>query len=178
MSPGRGAVPACETRIRLVLLRMAIARLVRHWNAKGQLDRRAVVVGGGAPASGVIEALDSAPDIDVTIAGIFDDRSDDRSPPIVSGYRKLGNVSELIDFVRRHRVDLLIITLPLTAESRLLDMLKRLWVLPVDIRLSAYTQKMRYRPRAYSYIGNVPFLVRKIVEVEIPLQMISHPIGS
>src|SRR5438105_5258460 len=142
----------------LVLLRIAIARLVRHWNAKGQLDRRAVVVGGGAPASGVIEALDSAPDIDVTIAGIFDDRSDDRSPPVVSGYRKLGNISELIDFVRRHRVDLLIITLPLTAESRLLDMLKRLWVLPVDIRLSAYTHKMRYRPRAYSYIGNVPFL--------------------
>jgi exopolysaccharide biosynthesis polyprenyl glycosylphosphotransferase len=36
--------------------------------------------------------------------------------------------------------------------------LKRLWVLPVDIRLSAYTQKLRYRPRAYSYVGNVPFL--------------------
>jgi Undecaprenyl-phosphate glucose phosphotransferase len=64
----------------------------------------------------------------------------------------------LIDFVRRDRVDLLIVTLPLTAEHRLLDVLKRLWVLPVDIRLSAYTQKMRFRPRAYSYIGNVPFL--------------------
>jgi Undecaprenyl-phosphate glucose phosphotransferase len=50
------------------------------------------------------------------------------------------------------------VTLPLTAETRLLQLLKKLWVLPVDIRLSAYTQKLRYRPRAYSYIGNVPFL--------------------
>jgi exopolysaccharide biosynthesis polyprenyl glycosylphosphotransferase len=31
-------------------------------------------------------------------------------------------------------------------------------VLPVDIRLSAYGQKVRYRPRAYSYIGNLPCL--------------------
>jgi exopolysaccharide biosynthesis polyprenyl glycosylphosphotransferase len=29
-------------------------------------------------------------------------------------------------------------------------------VLPVDIRLSAHTNKLRYRPRSYSYIGNVP----------------------
>ena len=35
-------------------------------------------------------------------------------------------------------------------------MLKKLWVLPVDIRLSAHTAQLRFRPRAYSYIGNVP----------------------
>ena len=65
---------------------------------------------------------------------------------------------ELIDFVRQARIDMLLVTLPLAAEERLLQILKRLWVLPVDIRLSAYSQKFHYRPRAYSYIGNVPFL--------------------
>ena len=142
----------------LALLRLAVSRFVRRWNAKGQLDRRAVLVGGGRPAEDLIAALSASPDIDVSISGIFDDRANERSPALVSGYRKLGNITELIDFVRRNRVDLLIVTLPLTAETRLLEVVKRLWVLPVDIRLSAYTQKMRYRPRAYSYIGNVPFL--------------------
>ena len=37
-------------------------------------------------------------------------------------------------------------------------MLKTLWVLPVDIRLSAHTNKLRFRPRSYSYIGNVAVL--------------------
>ena len=37
-------------------------------------------------------------------------------------------------------------------------MLKKLWVLPVDIRLSAHSNKLRFRPRAYSYIGNLPVL--------------------
>jgi Undecaprenyl-phosphate glucose phosphotransferase len=142
----------------LMLYRIAVSFIVRRWNANGQLDRRAVLVGGGTPAANLIAALDNSSDSDVSIAGIFDDRTDDRSPDLVAGYRKLGTISELLEFARRTRVDLLIVTLPLTAESRLLELLKRLWVLPVDIRLSAYTQKLRYRPRAYSYIGNVPFL--------------------
>jgi hypothetical protein len=37
-------------------------------------------------------------------------------------------------------------------------MLKKLWVLPVDIRLSAHTNKLRFRPRSYSYLGKVPTL--------------------
>jgi exopolysaccharide biosynthesis polyprenyl glycosylphosphotransferase len=37
-------------------------------------------------------------------------------------------------------------------------MLKKLWVLPVDIRLSAHSNKLRFRPRSYSFIGSVPVL--------------------
>jgi Undecaprenyl-phosphate glucose phosphotransferase len=37
-------------------------------------------------------------------------------------------------------------------------MLAKLWVLPIDIRLSAHTSKLRLRPRSYSYIGSVPVL--------------------
>ena len=49
-------------------------------------------------------------------------------------------------------------TLPITAEGRILQMLKKLWVLPVDIRLSAHSNQLRFRPRSYSYIGAVPML--------------------
>ena len=44
------------------------------------------------------------------------------------------------------------------AETRILEMVKKLWVLPVDIRLSAHTNKLRFRPRSYSYLGEVPTL--------------------
>ena len=35
-------------------------------------------------------------------------------------------------------------------------MLKQLWVLPVDIRLSAHMSKLRFTQKAYSYVGDVP----------------------
>ena len=138
--------------------RLFSSALVRHWNANGQFNRRAVLVGGGETAERVIATLDSSTDTDVTLLGIFDDRDDQRAPTATGGLRKLGTVTDLVDFVRSTRVDLIIVTIPLTAENRLLTILNRLWVLPVDIRLSAHDQKLRYRPRAYSHIGNLPLL--------------------
>ena len=97
-------------------------------------------------------------DSDVHIIGAFDDRGDERSSPMCEGVPKLGTVEDLVEFARQTRVDLVIFSLPISAETRILHMLKKLWVLPVDIRLSAHTNKLRFRPRSYSYIGNVPVL--------------------
>src|SRR5439155_26106163 len=93
---------------------------------------------------------------DVHVVGVFDDRSDERAAGDAAGRQKLGTVDDLVEFARRTRIDLVIFSLPISAEGRILQMLKKLWVLPVDIRLSAHTNKLRFRPRSYSYIGSVP----------------------
>lgn len=142
----------------LVIARIVLFSLVHKWSTAGRLERRAVIVGGGAPAEELIDAFNASPNNDVRVMGIFDDRNDDRSPESVAGAPKLGNVGDLVEFARRTRIDLIIVSLPITAESRVLQLLKQLWVLPVDIRLSAHANKLRFRPRSYSYIGNVPLL--------------------
>ncbi|MGB7287762.1 MAG: undecaprenyl-phosphate glucose phosphotransferase [Salaquimonas sp.] len=142
----------------IVCFRAALTVYVQRLMGDGRLERRAVIVGGGEPAAELIRSLESQGNNDVRVCGIFDDRTDDRSPPVVVGYPKLGTISELVEFGRMARVDMLIVTLPLSAENRVLQLLKRLWVLPVDIRLSAHTNKLRFRPRSYTYEGSVPFL--------------------
>ena len=142
----------------LLLVRVAVSFYVKKLTHEGRLERRAVIVGGGEPAAELIRSLEAQVDNDIRICGIFDDRKDDRSPAIVAGYPKLGDVKELVEFGRMARIDTLIVSLPLSAENRVLQLLKRLWVLPLDIRLSAHTNKLRFRPRSYSYEGSVPFL--------------------
>ena len=142
----------------LLAFRRALFLLVRRWTREGRLARRTAIVGGGDASEALINAIENQPDSDVRIIGLFDDRGDERSPDAVAGQRKLGTVSDLVEFARRTRVDLVIFTLPITAETRILQMLKKLWVLPVDIRLSAHSNKLRFRPRSYSYIGDVPVL--------------------
>lgn len=142
----------------LAAFRSALTQAMRHWAKTGRMNRRAVIVGGGPAAEELIRALEASDETDIRICGIFDDRGHDRVSPFIAGYPKLGNIAQLVEFARRARIDLLIVSLPLTAENRLLQILKTLWVLPVDIRLSAHTSKLRFRPRAYSYIGNVPFI--------------------
>jgi Undecaprenyl-phosphate glucose phosphotransferase len=142
----------------LMLLRVVLAHFIRVWARNGRMERRALIVGGGKAAESLIRSIESQADNDIRICGIFDDRDDKRSPPVVAGYPKLGTVGELIEFARIARIDMLIVAMPLTAESRVLTLLKRLWILPVDIRLSAHANKLQFRPRAYSHIGSVPML--------------------
>ncbi len=140
----------------LIFFRLTLRALVWHWTATGEIQRRTVIVGGGADAEALISALNNKTDSDVEVLGLFDDRIDERSPDFVGGYPKLGKVSDLPDFARKAHVDLVIVSMPLSAEKRVLDMLKQLWILPVDIRLSAHMSKLKFAASAYSYVGGVP----------------------
>ncbi|MGL4324535.1 MAG: undecaprenyl-phosphate glucose phosphotransferase [Beijerinckiaceae bacterium] len=142
----------------ITLERIGIALIIRKLTTHGRLDRRTVIVGGGAAGEKLIRSLEAQGESDVRILGVFDDRDDERSPDIIAAYPKLGSVDDLVEFARRTRVDLVIFTLPINAEGRILAMLRKLCVLPIDIRLSAHTSQLRFRPRAYSYIGTVPMI--------------------
>jgi Undecaprenyl-phosphate glucose phosphotransferase len=142
--------------ILLVVFRLSLRALVQQWTREGKLRRRTVIVGGGAAAEELIEAIHKGAENDIRLFGLFDDRDDDRSPESVAGLPKLGRVQDLIEFARQTRVDLVIVSMPLSAEKRVLEMLKQLWVLPVDIRLSAHMSKLRFTSKAYSYLGEVP----------------------
>ena len=83
----------------------------------------------------------------IEIIGLFDDRGDEPlSAANAPASRKLGSVDDLVEFGRRTRVDLVIFSLPISAEGRILQMLKKLWVLPVDIRLAAHSQQAAIPP--------------------------------
>jgi Undecaprenyl-phosphate glucose phosphotransferase len=142
----------------LAVERVILAQFVTLLVSAGRFQQRAVIVGGGAIGADLLRELGKNDEAEVQMLGVFDDRSDERSPNTVEGYPKLGNVDDLVDFARSTRVDLVIFALPISAEQRILQMLRKLWVLPIDIRLAAHANRLRFRPRSYSYVGKVPVL--------------------
>jgi Undecaprenyl-phosphate glucose phosphotransferase len=142
----------------LTIERMILAQVVAVMARAGRLERRAVVVGGGDLARELLIDLAKADPAEVRLLGVFDDRTDDRSPEILEGFPKLGNVDDLVEFARATRIDLAIFALPISAEERILGMLRKLWVLPIDVRLAAHANRLRLRPRSYSYVGSAPML--------------------
>ncbi|KJC56852.1 UDP-phosphate glucose phosphotransferase [Bradyrhizobium sp. LTSPM299] len=142
----------------LIVERLALRAMVRAWARDGRLDRRTIIVGADQNGEQLVEALKIQEDSDIHMLGVFDDRNDARAMDTCAGSPKLGKVDDIVEFARRTRVDLVLFALPISAETRILEMLKKLWVLPVDIRLSAHTNKLRFRPRSYSYLGKVPTL--------------------
>lgn len=138
--------------------RVGCARLLETLTEQGRLVRRTVIVGGGKEAKKVIEAFSKRGANQINILGIFDDRGDDRPGQTVDGFRKLGDFEQLDEFCREEDVELLIVTVPPTAETRLLQILQQLFALSVQIRISALSSKLRFNARAYSYVGGVPML--------------------
>ena len=142
----------------IIAERLAVSTWVKAMTQAGRFDRRTAIVGGGEPADEIIRLLQAQPQSGIRLVGVYDDRDDDRAPKVTGGLEKLGTVSDLVEDARKTPLDLVIFTLPISAENRLLQMLGKLWVLPIDIRLSAHASKLRLRPRSYSYIGSVPVL--------------------
>jgi Undecaprenyl-phosphate glucose phosphotransferase len=142
----------------LIAGRLLLRTMIRRWARDGRLERRTVIIGADMNGENLINALRAQEDSDIEILGVFDDRNDSRALDTCAGSPKLGKVDDVLEFARRTRLDLVLFALPISAETRILAMLKKLWVLPVDIRLSAHTNQLRFRPRAYSFLGKIPML--------------------
>ncbi len=127
-------------------------------NNSAKFRKHVVIVGGGKAAEETLDTLEKSKGLDVEIIGLFDDRNDVRSPESIRKHKKLGSISDLAIYARAHRVDLIIVAIPLSAEARLLQILKRLWELPMDIRISGQSSTLKLSRRAYTYLGELPLL--------------------
>ena len=137
--------------------RVALAILIWRWSRQGRLTRRAVVYGSGAPCQDLLKSLGADANSDIRICGIYDDRSANRGAD-QTGYPHHGGVDNLIGFARSANVDLVLLALPISAETRLMALLKQLWVLPADVRLVASASHLQLSPRTYSWIGDVALI--------------------
>lgn len=98
--------------------------------------QRVAVVGSGEAAGRLIQWLEATEPRLVEVVGIFDDRSRDRLAENALAQMIRGNTSDLIELYKSAPFDKIVIALPHSAEDRLLDLLRRLRQLPVDIALA------------------------------------------
>ncbi len=144
----------------LALSRLMAQVWARPIAGQGRFRKRIAIVGGGRVADDALHALEASHDLEIDIIGLFDDRDEVRSPPSLHKQKhlKLGTIIDLATYARSNRVDLIIVAIPLSAEARLLYILKRLWELPVDIRISGKASSLKFSSKAYTYIGRLPLL--------------------
>ena len=88
------------------------------------MGRVAVIVGAGELGCKLAERIATAPYLGVRVEGFFDDRSSSRLP--AADARLLGGVGELAEYVKKHRVDLIYLTMPIASEPRLMNLLDEL----------------------------------------------------
>ena len=142
----------------VALSRMMAQVWARPIASQGRFRKRIAIVGGGKVADDALNSLQASRDLEIEVIGLFDDRDVVRSAPPTHDHKKMGTITDLATYARNNRVDLIIVAIPLSAEARLLHILKRLWELPVDIRISGKASSLKFSSKAYTYIGRLPLL--------------------
>ena len=72
--------------------------------------------------------------------------------------RVSAGLSDLVEFARKTRLDVVIIALPITAERRLVQLARLLSVLPAEVKIPARATELRFTRDTYSHVGNVAMI--------------------
>lgn len=145
-----GAIGLCLERYAAHYAILAAARL-------GYLTRNVIIVGGGPHGLLLVQSLLKQNSPWTRILGIFDDRAG-RIQGSIEGYPVLGTTDDLIEFTRNVRVDDIFIALPWTAESRVLEILDVVRVVPANVHLSPDIVGHVFIEKKFTLFDGIPVL--------------------
>ena len=87
--------------------------------------RQAVIVGAGSLGSELAQRFIDDEALGIDVVGFFDDRARERTV-ITAQQTLIGGLVDVPDYVNKHTIDLVYITLPMAAQLRTLELLDRL----------------------------------------------------
>lgn len=116
-------------------LQIAFIPVALRWARDGRIAARTVIYGASKHGQRLAEYLKGHGDVRTKIIGFADDRAT-RVPQACYGYAVLGDCEALVRLIRARHIDQVVIALPWAAEDRIVELVRRLSLTPVNIRMA------------------------------------------
>ena len=142
----------------LLLSRAGSTFLIRRLKSRGTFNQRVAIFGAGPQGIRFAEYVQSQDRLTISLIGFFDDRRDGRVPSLAANVPLLGNLSALVSMIRDGKVDQVVVALPWSAEVRLQQIVSRLALTPVKIRLAPDLASFAFARRPIVVLGDIPML--------------------
>lgn len=143
------------------LTRIAAAHYVSRLQHQGALTEVIAVVGAGPLADRVVRTLRQTRPQTMELLGIFDDKS---SRATHDGIKPTGTLAQLLELGKTRKIDWILLTLPPTAEQRVLSLVQRLKTLAVPIGLC---------PQHLELVGSGPYRSIDYVGGSVPVSLLA-----
>ena len=108
------------TPLALIVSHLAVRSIASSLRKKGEA-RSAVIIGANEIGLKLAERIIEYPYMLMEVRGFFDDRDKSRSP--IDQIPLLGRVSEVANYVREHSIQMIFISLPMSAQPRIRKLL-------------------------------------------------------
>jgi len=106
--------------------RVAARLTLRRLRAAGRNQKRVAIVGVTEIGEMLARRIRGTPWLGMEMVGFFDDRTPDRLPELPVREQLLGTIDEVIERARTGDIDVIYMALPMRAESRVQQLLRRL----------------------------------------------------
>jgi putative colanic acid biosynthesis UDP-glucose lipid carrier transferase len=98
--------------------------LLFRFNKNGEV-RKAIVIGVNSTSVRLANRITESPSLLMEVVGFFDDRDASRQPPGPQ-ISLLGRMSDVLNYVREHNVNTIYISMPISAQPRIVQLLDEL----------------------------------------------------
>jgi len=112
---------AALTPVTLVLVTLLMHKVMRHFLINAFDIRSAVFAGYNSISLELSRRLQEIPALHIEVSGFFDDRNGERLE-VKSRSELLGSLSDIANYVKQHRTDVIFIALPIR-QKRVMDLL-------------------------------------------------------
>jgi Undecaprenyl-phosphate glucose phosphotransferase len=114
--------------------RFSLSRLFRLCANSDVIGHKVVVVGATDLAAQLIERT-KRDAMGVKVAAIFDDEPENAPQRMLAGVPVRGNIEDLLTYNKRHEIDTVVVALPMVNNERMRDLVWRLSLQPLRVRL-------------------------------------------
>jgi Undecaprenyl-phosphate glucose phosphotransferase len=140
------------------VVRAVMSVMRERWRAAGRLKQLIAIYGTGELAERLVERLGAACPETIEIVGVFDDRAG--RGVVGKGLSELphGTTDELVEMSHHLEIDRIVVALPHSAEKRLLEILRKLHKMPVEISLAPDMVGFNVPAKDHEEFGGLPLL--------------------
>lgn len=142
----------------LCLVRAGGTLWLRRLKRRGVFNQRVAIFGAGPQGHRLAHYILGNQKLTIDLLGFFDDRSDERLEDSEDDVALNGNLEGLLQAIRLGLVDQVIVALPWSAEARLQEVVGRLAVTPIRIRLAPDLASFAFAQRPLVMLGDLPVM--------------------
>jgi Undecaprenyl-phosphate glucose phosphotransferase len=144
--------------IMLAGTRAAMTMWIRRLKGQGVFNSRVAIYGAAAQGQRLAQYIRGNNKLTISLVGFFDDRRDGRVPVIVDDLPVFGTSDDLVAMIRDGLIDQVIVALPWSAELRIQQVVQKLALTPVRIRLAPDLASFAFAHRPLVLLGDVPVI--------------------
>lgn len=140
--------------------RLYLRNRIAYWRTQGFMRERVVVVGASATVRRLVSFLQRSELADAyEVLGVFDGEDASGSPSVIPGIgRRLGPTAAVLDFVRMHQVEVVIVSTGRYAASATVELCDQLSRSPIKVHLCSDQDDPRLPVIGVDLLGGVSLL--------------------